>query len=827
MNTIALSARHILFGVVMLTVSVLTASSTFAQNNQKPETNSANYQENAFPNGTTVRVGVSHNPPLSYQGNGAAPQGFITDIIRDVAKAEGWNLVFIERSWPELLNLLESGKIDLLGGIAYTPARANKYSFSEEAAANNWAVVYRSKTVTIDSITDLQGKRVALLPKGVHSVALRELAKSFGITFGEVAAPDYAKTLELVDKGEADVGVVARTFHILHGAEYKALVTDVRFNPIEIRFAAPKQAGNVLLAAFDVYLSTQKNDPSSQYNRLLAKWFTGPGKEVVPVWLYWVIAGIVALLSATWLGVILLRHTVEVRTAELKESEQRFHDFAMSASDWMWELDENLRYTHLPENFEKVTKVKLENALGKTRWELFKPDPNDEVWRQHQVDVEAHRPFRDFINKVPDPEGRMLHFAISGNPRFDESGKFLGYCGTGKDITLEVEAQVSANEAEEKLVRAQKIETVGTLARGIAHDVNNILTPIINYADLILETDVKEKKIKEWASKILISAQRAADLIQQIQTFSRQASPKPQLLSLAPLIKETLKLMRSSTPKTIQFVTEIDPQCALASIDPTQVHQVMMNLCVNAVHAMEDNDGVLTIALSPVHLDEGMALSFQNLKEGDYIRLSVHDTGHGIDRETRQKIFDPFFTTKEQGKGTGLGLSTVYGIVTAHGGEIAVYSEPDEGTTFFVYLPAHQEGLSTPTAKEAPVQGGQERVLVVDDEEDNTASIGEVLTRLGYEATLFNDSEMALAAFTATPGAFDLVITDQSMPKMTGKVLAEKLLAIQPDFPVLMMTGYGETEVGQNLNGTGIRGVIFKPLSKVKLDKAIRSALLS
>jgi PAS domain S-box-containing protein len=302
------------------------------------------YKETPYPNGKTIRVGVSHNPPLASHGNGEPPQGLVIDIIRNVAKTEKWNLEFIEKPRPQLLKLLDIGQLDLLGGIAYSSGRARKYNFSNEAAANNWAVIYRDKNTKIRGIGDLNGKKIAVIPQSVHASALQNLSISFALYYEEIPAKDYAHALELVDSGEADVGVVARTFHLLHGSKYQAFATTVRFNPIEIRFATPKGKGSEILAALDSYLLVQKNDPDSSYTRSLDRWFKGPLRREFPEWIYWVAFVGMAGLLLTVMFIFILKNQVKIKTNELSMSEKRYRGIFENAAEGIFQSTPDGRF---------------------------------------------------------------------------------------------------------------------------------------------------------------------------------------------------------------------------------------------------------------------------------------------------------------------------------------------------------------------------------------------------------------------------------------------------------------------------------------------------
>lgn len=392
------------------------------------------YQETPFPYGKTIRVGVAQNPPIGIHGNGGPPQGFAVDIIRDVAETEGWNLAYIEKPWPELLKLLGDGKIDLLGGIAYTPARAAKYNFSNEAAANNWAVVYRHKNTTISSIEDLDGKKIALIPGNVHTVALEKLASSFQFDYVEVPVKYYAQALESVDRGEADVGVVARTFHIFNAEKYKALPTDIRFNPIEIRFATPKGTGSTLLAAIDTHLSIQKNDPTSHYSLLLAHWFSGPVKEVFPLWAYWAIGGTALFAFASWLGIVWLRREVNARTEEVRESEKKFKTLTEASPVGVFYTNADGDCLFANKKWCRIVGMTQEQALGQGWAQGLHPDDRERVFREWNAAAKNHQSFKSEYRFLTSG-GESSWVMGQAVPQLNAANEVIGYVGTITDIT--------------------------------------------------------------------------------------------------------------------------------------------------------------------------------------------------------------------------------------------------------------------------------------------------------------------------------------------------------------------------------------------------------
>jgi len=396
------------------------------------------------PGGRTLRIGVAQNPPIGIHGNGKPPSGFAIDIIRDVAKIEGWSLSFVEKPWPELLKLLGAGKIDILAGIAYSPARAKKYNFSEEAFANNWAVVYRSPTTTIDNIKDLNGKRIAQIPGNVHAVALEKLAKSFNFTYTKVPVKYYAEVLKSVDSGAADVGIVARTFHIFQAQKYQALATDIRFNPIEIRYAAPLGTGNDLLAAIDDYLSIQKNDPGSRYSQLLAKWFTGPVKEVFPLWAYWTIGGIGLFTFALWLGVVWLRREVEDRTQKIQESETRFKILTEASPVGVFYTSPQGNCLFTNKKWRSIAGMSEAQALGQGWTSSLHPQDREQVFKAWDEALENKQPFKAEYRFLT-VEGHSHWVMGQAMPQLNDAQNIVGYVGTITDITERKQAEDRIN----------------------------------------------------------------------------------------------------------------------------------------------------------------------------------------------------------------------------------------------------------------------------------------------------------------------------------------------------------------------------------------------
>ncbi|MBN2441623.1 MAG: PAS domain S-box protein [Spirochaetales bacterium] len=398
------------------------------------------------------------------------------------------------------------------------------------------------------------------------------------------------------------------------------------------------------------------------------------------------------------------------------------------------------------------------------------------------------------------------------------------------NLTLRKEIEERNQMEEEKanlelrLEQAKKLETLGTLAGGIAHDFNNLLTPILGFTEMVQDDLPRESSSYDKLSTVIETVNCAKDLIKQILTFSRRIEQNPEPVKVQYIIKEVLKLLRTTTPETILFREDIDPSCGPILIDPAQIYQVIHNLCNNAILAMEKNTGVVTVKLSKVECDEEFARKYQNLKQGTYIELEIADTGHGMDQNTMDHIFEPFFTTRAVGQGTGLGLSVVHGIVKSNHGEIIVQSKPGKGTQFHIYFP-YKELPAQEKSSTREIHRGNERILFIDDEETIAAMIQELLERLGYEVTVSTNSNDALTLFHEKYNDFDLVITDQIMPGIIGEQLAKEFINIRSDIPIILLTGFIGEISKQRLKKFGIRECILKPIDSYTLSKTIRGVL--
>lgn len=419
--------------------------------------------------------------------------------------------------------------------------------------------------------------------------------------------------------------------------------------------------------------------------------------------------------------------------------------------------------------------------------------------------------------------GTVIYVHTAGVLKY-EQGKYPKVFATVQDITERKRAEEEKEKLEEKLRQAYKMDALGTLTGGIAHDFNNLLAIIVGYSELIRSDSSDESNVQECIKQVELAAHRATDLVRQILAFSRQTGNELIPVRLQSLVKESIKLLRATIPTTIEIIQDIHPQCGVVNADPTQINQIMINLCTNAVHAM-DEKGVLEVALQEVDLKPEALIDRPGFSPGPYVCLSVLDTGAGMDKKTIDRIFNPFFTTKDVGKGTGMGLSVVHGLVESHGGFVTVESEPGKGSTFNVFLPVTEKEEFFEVETTEPIQTGNERILVVDDEPNLTALARRILENLSYKVVSESSSTKALEIFKSNPEQFDLVITDQSMPDMSGSELIAEVLKIRPDIPCILCTGFSSKVSAKTASDYGISKYINKPYSKKLLAETVREVL--
>jgi PAS domain S-box-containing protein len=520
------------------------------------------------------------------------------------------------------------------------------------------------------------------------------------------------------------------------------------------------------------------------------------------------------------------RDVTEQKEAEraLQISEEKFSKAFRSSPDAISVSDaETGRFIEINEGFERLFACKASEVIGRSSLEL-------DLWAMPED--------RDRLLLELRAGGSVKNFAATARPRSGPLRPCVLAAETAKiggrqclvlvirDVTEQRAAEQAQEELESQLRQAQKLEALGQLAGGIAHDFNNIITAIMAYAELAVMDLARPDDVREHLDQVQKASNRARDLVRRILTFSRQRKQERRPVQLAAVIEEAVNLVRSTLPATIEIVVRAAPDAPVVLADLSQIHQVMMNLCTNSAYAMRDRPGRLTISLERVQVDAALVRGQPELREGVYARLTVSDTGSGMAPGILKRVFEPFFTTKGPGEGTGLGLSVVHGIMQDHEGAVTLESEPRCGTTFRLYFP-EQIGVEDmlPSAGQTLVRGRGERILFIDDEQALCESTRLLLDKIGYKTTAFTSPVAALERFREDPDGFDLIVTDLSMPFMTGVDVGKEMLTVRPQLPVILASGFSGTWTVEKVRAQGLRDLLIKPLTGAALSATIRRTL--
>ena len=505
----------------------------------------------------------------------------------------------------------------------------------------------------------------------------------------------------------------------------------------------------------------------------------------------------------------------------LRKTEKRYREIFNSISDIFYRTDREGKLQMVSPSCKKVLGYEPDELVGSAIENLYL---TREQWENFLLQLNEKEELFDFENALKAKDGSIVWLSTNAHFYKDDRENVIGIQGVSRDVTRRKRVEAEKKALENQLHQARKMEALGTLAGGIAHDFNNILSSVIGYAELAFDEIEKDTSLAEYVEQILAAGNRAKDLVRQIMTFARQSDEKPTPVRVDLIAKEVLKLLRATIPSSIRFTQNITSNSYVLA-NPTQIHQIFLNLCTNAAQAMADGTGVLDIHVTDIEFHADDVKITRDLKPGNYLEIMIRDTGCGISKEHLESVFLPYFTTKVPGEGTGLGLAVVHGIVKKCGGEIFVESDLGKGTVFTIYLPVVEERGKPRDCAPAVLPKGKEAVLLVDDEESIVKLNAQILERLGYRVTTRTNSIEALELFRSKPEAFDLVITDMTMPGMTGDKLASELLRIKPRIPIILCTGHNKRISYEKAAAIGIKAFCMKPLSRAELATMVRQVL--
>jgi len=502
----------------------------------------------------------------------------------------------------------------------------------------------------------------------------------------------------------------------------------------------------------------------------------------------------------------------------LRENEENYRLHFENISDAIYTINSNLKIEMVSPSAVNILGVSAKSLIGKSilKAKILAPEYQEKAISEIKQVLGGKRILASEYEFIF--EGRRRLFGeISSSPLI-KNNEIIGVISVMRDIT-------ERKMVEEELRQAHKMEAIGTLAGGIAHEFNNILGIILGNAELAVDDVPDWNPARESLKEICTACLRAKEVVRQILSFARKTMTAMKPLEINTIVKESLKLMRASIPTMIDIHQNIPSKSLMILGDPTEIHQIVINLCTNAAHAMKMAQGILEVDISEVSLDKDEADRHEELVPGDFVKLTVKDSGEGIAPDVLEKVFEPYFTTKEFGAGSGMGLAVVYGLVKKCKGAIHIKSTVGEGTTVEILFPKIEEEAPPAEIVEGELPTGNEKILLVDDDPSIVTMIRQMLERLGYTVSGMTDSVAALERFQSTPDDFDLLITDMAMPNMSGDQLAAELIKARKDFPILLCTGHSDTIDEKRAKQLGIRGFAMKPLDKGKLARAVRAVL--
>ncbi len=812
---------------------------------------------------TVVRVGIYNNQPLVSQNSEGEPTGLFVDIFSKIAAQNDWESLFIHDTFSNCLKRLRNNELDLIAAIANTEERNKFLDFSKESVCNLWGTVYVQPKSQIQSILDLDGKKIAIMNKGVFGKSFKKLCQDFNINCIFQETSSQTISLKLLKEKQVDAAIFNNAFSEIHYESASVKKTSIIYNPLSLVYAASEGKNFEVLETIDANLREWKEMETSFYYQTLEKWLgvTNVSQKHIPKWLVYIFFIIGCIFIATLVWVKALSVQVSKRTKDLtiankaqKESEKRYKNLFDNSDISIWNED-------LSEVFKALNKLRLEGVndlqeylnenihvindladmvrvihVNESTLKLFGANVEEEIIYniKKTFGPDATEVFTEVLyaiwNKQKFFRSEAIYSTLNGK-NFNAIISFLipededGF----QSIPISIVDITERKQLEEQLRQSHKMEAIGTLAGGIAHEFNNLLYLISGNTELLMD-DVKPEDMK-MLQEILKATGRGANLITQLLAFSRKAESNLSTTHLNIEIQKIIKMLDRVLPRMIEIKFEFANNLLPIKADQGQIVQIIMDLCLNARDAMLDG-GIINIKTQNSIIDETFIGKHPEkstgLKEGKYVMLIISDTGCGINKETIERIFDPFFTTKKLGDGTGLGLSVIYGIIENHDGYIFCNSKVGTGTTFRIYFPAIEDDLTESTPDKdivEPLLKSTETVLIVDDEEGIIKLTGSILERLGYKIITASSGESAIDIYTDQQNKIDLILLDLGMPGMGGKKCLKKLVEFDPDVKVVIASGYSEEGLIKENIISGAKGYVVKPFLKSELSKVIRNVL--
>ncbi len=788
----------------------------------------------------TVNVGVYQNKPLTFIEPNGSVRGFFIDVLENIAKKEGWNIHYTPGTWSQCLTNLKKGKIDLLGVIAYSKERSEYFDYTYENFITEWGQIYINKGEQIESILDLKDKKIAVLQNDMHFISLKNATSQLGVKCRFIEAFEYEDVLGIVETGKCDAGLVSHFYGIQYEGDYEIQKSPIIISPEKLYYAAGKDKNADLLYALDRQVRKLKNDENSIYYQSINKWFGGRTKSVLPKWFKWIIACVVALLFLFLIISLLSRAQVKLKTKELtdeikqrihaekalRKSKEKYRDLVENINEIIFTVDKKGLLTYVSPAVESILGYSPSEIIGKQIQEIiYKEDLQFVMGRFKEILSGTKIPSEYRVYKK---SGEICWVYSSSKPIFDEKG-VCGAQGLITDIDDRKRAEEEKKSLEKKLARSQKMEALGLLAGGVAHDLNNVLSGVINYPELLLMNLPAESPMKKSLLAIKNSGLKAAAIVQDLLNLARRGVVVNEVLNLNDIISDHLRSPEHK--KTISYhpgvdiETNLEPDLLNIKGSPVHLKKAVMNLFSNAAEALSGG-GRIIVSTENRYVDSPIK-GYDNIDEGDFAVLRIEDNGTGIAVEDLENIFEPFYTKKEMGRsGTGLGMTVVWTTVQDHQGYINIESTIGKGTAFELYFPVTREEIAKEKVSISlkDYMGRGETILVVDDVQSQREIATSMLNKIGYNAESVASGEEAIDYLKGKP--IDLLLLDMIMdPGINGLETFERIRKINPEQKAVIASGFSDPDQVKEAKRIGARAYLKKPYSLEHIGLAVRAEL--
>lgn len=790
---------------------------------------------------TRIRVGVYQNRPLLFKDTDGNVKGIFSDILEHVAAKEGWTIEYMSESWAECLKDLKTGELDILPAIAYSEQRNQLFDFTYENIISNWGQIYTGQLSNIDSILDFKGKKIAVLQNDIYYKNLRELVKKLDIECRFTEAFDYEAVLELVEAGKCDAGLVNYLYGHQHDRKYNINRSSIILSPQKIHFAVPNGKNRKLVNTLDMYVRNLKKDKSSIYYQSLSRWNGVDSKQINLIWIYGTGAGAAGLILLFLVLNMILRSQVRKRTQELDAKNQALISEIERRKNVEVALQKNEReYRSVFENTGTATFIVEEDmTISKVNEKAAK------MIGYPKLEVEGKMKTSDFISRKDLKRLTEYHFdRRTENGPHPSEYEFDLIDRNGTPIKAFIQISVipktqksiasliditSRVKLEKKLQQAQKMKAIGTLAGGVAHDLNNILSGIVSYPDLILMDLPENSPLIEPILTIQESGKKAAAIVQDLLTLARRGVSVSEVVNLNDIIDEylispELEKLKSYHPE-VEIKSNLDSALLNIMGSPVHLSKTVMNLVSNAAEAMPAGGKVEIIAENK-YIDTPIS-GYEDVEEGDYAVLTVSDNGIGIAPDEINRIFEPFYTKKIMGRsGTGLGMAVVWGTVKDHNGYIHVKSDEGKGTTIKLFFPVTRKPFRSNEFANSfeSYRGEGESILVVDDVKEQRDIASKLLAYLGYSVQTVCSGKEAVEYIDARPA--DLIVLDMLMPPgIDGLETYERIISKHPGQKAIIASGFSETNRVKKAQRLGAGRYVKKPYTLEKIGLAVKAEL--